>query len=78
MNKQDEIVYTSSRGLGLGTVLFIVFLVLKLTDNIDWPWVYVTMPLWVVPVAFFGIFIVLGGFTLIGGGLAWIIERVRR
>jgi hypothetical protein len=29
---------TSSNGIGFGTVLFLVFLVLKLTDNIDWSW----------------------------------------
>ena len=36
----------SSNGLGLGTVLFIVFLILKLTGNIDWSWWWVTSPLW--------------------------------
>lgn len=34
-------------GLGLGAVLFIVFLVLKLTDVIDWSWWWVTSPLWI-------------------------------
>jgi hypothetical protein len=38
---------TSSSGLGLGSVLFIVFLVLKLTGNIDWSWWWVTSPLWI-------------------------------
>jgi len=33
-------------------ILFIVFLVLKLTNYIDWSWWYVTMPLW-APVALF-------------------------
>lgn len=33
-------------GIGLAGVLFIVFLVLKLTDNIDWSWWWVTAPLW--------------------------------
>ena len=37
----------TSNGLGLGTVLFLVFLVLKLTDNIDWSWWWVTSPLWI-------------------------------
>lgn len=36
-----------SNGIGLGTVLFIVFLVLKLTDVIDWSWWWVTAPLWI-------------------------------
>ena len=37
----------TSNGLGLGTVLFMVFLVLKLTGNIDWSWWWVTSPLWI-------------------------------
>lgn len=37
----------ASGGFGLGTVLFIVFLVLKLTGNIDWSWWWVTAPLWI-------------------------------
>jgi len=32
--------------IGLGTVLFCIFLVLKLTGNIDWSWWWVTSPLW--------------------------------
>ena len=34
-------------GLSTSFVLFIVFLVLKLTDVIDWSWWWVTLPLWV-------------------------------
>lgn len=37
----------TSNGLGLGTVLFMVFLILKLTGTIDWSWWWVTSPLWV-------------------------------
>lgn len=37
----------ASGGFGLGTVLFIVFLVLKLTGNIDWSWWWVAAPLWI-------------------------------
>jgi len=40
----------NSGGLSLSVVLFIVFLILKLTDNIDWSWWWVTSPLW-IPVA---------------------------
>ena len=36
-----------SGGVGIGTTLFIVFLVLKLTDVIDWSWWWVTAPLWI-------------------------------
>ena len=42
---------SSSSGIELTGVLFIVFLVLKLTGNIDWSWWWVTSPLW-IPIAF--------------------------
>lgn len=38
---------TSSSGIGLTTVLFLIFLILKLTGNIDWSWWWVTSPLWI-------------------------------
>lgn len=37
-------------GIGLTTILFVVFLVLKLTHQIDWAWWWVTSPLW-IPIA---------------------------
>lgn len=38
---------SGSSGIGLGTILFVVFLVLKLTNFIDWSWWWVTAPLWI-------------------------------
>jgi len=38
---------TTSSGLGIGTILFLIFMTLKLTDNIDWSWWWVTAPLWI-------------------------------
>lgn len=35
-----------SGGIGLGGATFLVFLVLKLTNVIDWSWWWVTAPLW--------------------------------
>ena len=37
-------------GIGLDTILFVVFLILKLTGYIDWSWWWVAAPLW-IPVA---------------------------
>jgi len=51
---------SSGGGFGLCTVLFIVFLVLKLTEVIDWSWWYVTMPLWIGWAIFGGIAFVFG------------------
>ena len=31
----------------LNKILFVVFLILKLTGNIDWSWWWVTSPLWI-------------------------------
>jgi hypothetical protein len=36
-----------SSGVDLGTVLFLIFLVLKLTNTIDWSWWWVTAPVWI-------------------------------
>lgn len=44
----------SSNGLGLGTVLFLIFMTLKLTNYIDWSWWWVTAPLW-IPIAIIGV-----------------------
>lgn len=38
---------STSNGIGLPGVLFLVFLVLKLTKNIDWSWWWVTSPIWI-------------------------------
>ena len=38
-------------GVGCGTVLLIVFVVLKLTGNIDWTWFWVLSPIW-IPIVF--------------------------
>lgn len=41
------------------TTLFIVFLILKLTNTIDWSWWWVTSPLWAVAIAYiFVIFLI--------------------
>ena len=37
----------SNTGISLGTILFIVFLVLKLCGTITWSWWWVTAPLWI-------------------------------
>ncbi len=34
-------------GIGLGGGLFLLFLGLRLTDNIDWAWYWIAAPLWI-------------------------------
>jgi hypothetical protein len=36
----------TSNGIGIGMILFLIFMTLKLTGNIDWSWWWVTAPLW--------------------------------
>ena len=48
-----------SSGVGLGTVLFLIFLVLKLVGVITWSWWWVTSPLW-ISVAPILMFIIIG------------------
>jgi hypothetical protein len=44
----------SNNGLGIGTILFLIFMVLKLTNYIDWSWWWVTAPLW-IPIIILGV-----------------------
>ena len=44
----------SSNGLGIGTILFLIFMTLKLTNYIDWSWWWVTAPLW-IPIIILGV-----------------------
>jgi hypothetical protein len=47
-------VSNNDSGLGLSVILFVVFLTLKLTDQIDWSWWWVTSPLWISFAIFLG------------------------
>ena len=59
----------TSGGIGIGMVLFIVFLILKLTGIIDWSRWWVTSPLWI---PFAAAAVILG----IVGVIAIIIEYI--
>lgn len=37
----------NTTGLGLGSVLLVVFIILKLCGVITWSWVWVLSPLWI-------------------------------
>jgi hypothetical protein len=41
MNKE------TNSGIGLGMILFLIFMTLKLTGNITWSWWWVASPLWI-------------------------------
>ena len=49
---------TTSNQIGVGTLLFIVFLTLKLTNTIDWSWWWITSPLW-IPLVVLGLLVLI-------------------
>lgn len=55
-------------GTSLGTILLVIFIILKLTGNITWSWLWVLSPLW-IGLAFWAI---IGGLGLL---LAFIFGR---
>ena len=57
---------TTSSSVGLPSLLFLLFLALKLTDVIDWSWWWVTAPLWAPAVFLFGVFVMTVGIVRTG------------
>jgi len=55
------------------TIMFIVFLTLKLTGNIDWSWWWVTSPLWLPVAILFAVISIL----LIAGTLMLFGRRIK-
>lgn len=50
-----------NNGINFNGLLFITFLVLKLTGVIDWSWIWITAPLWIpfsIGIIFFTIFMI--------------------
>ena len=54
---------TTNYGLNLGEVLLVVFIVLKLTNVIDWSWWWVLSPVWIGLIA---ITVILGSIAIKG------------
>lgn len=55
MNKE-----TKTNGVGFLQILALMFIYLKLTNQIDWGWFMVLAPLWLIPVAIFATGFILG------------------
>lgn len=60
---------SSSGGIGVCSATFIVFLVLKLTQQIDWSWWWVTSPLWIPAALVLSILGIIG--IVVGIGHLW-------
>lgn len=52
----------SQRNIGLSTIVFIVLLILKLTNNINWSWWWVFAPIW-TPVCIFVVIVLVLAFV---------------
>ena len=46
-NSNTDVVVGSGGGIGIGSVLGIVFIVLKLCGVIHWSWIWVLCPFWI-------------------------------
>lgn len=54
---------TRNGGMGFISVLTLIFIVLKLTNNINWSWIWVLSPIWISLILIalvFGIILVIG------------------
>jgi hypothetical protein len=65
MSQEQQVTAINSSIL---TILFVVFLVLKLTGNIDWSWWWITSPLW-LPVAI--LLVVINALLIVGAIMLW-------
>lgn len=72
-----DLTTTSSGSIGICTVLFLIFLVLKLCNVINWSWWWVTAPLWLPFALVFAICLVvfLVGFCI--GIFRYIINNMK-
>lgn len=60
MENEKIIVKTSSGGIGFLGMLTIVFVAAKLWGVIDWSWLWVFSPLWLIPAIIVGILLIVG------------------
>jgi hypothetical protein len=71
----NKVTTYNGNGIGFGSLLFLLFLGLKLTGHIDWSWWWVTAPLWIpltLGILVFGFALV---FTITVAGLSAILSR---
>jgi len=49
--KEDKVTVKTGPSIGIFGLMFLIFMVLKLTGHIGWSWFWVTAPLW-MPISF--------------------------
>jgi hypothetical protein len=56
-------------------LLTVLFIALKVSGNIDWSWVWVLAPLWIIPAAILGFIVAIFIFIGVAAILVAIFER---
>jgi hypothetical protein len=74
---------TASTSISLYTIVFIIFLILKLTGNIDWSWWWVTSPIWIPILLFVGVLVIVFLFGLLyvattGKNIEELIQKIQK
>lgn len=75
MSKKNVVIKAGGTSIGLPTILTALFVYLKLTDQIDWSWFWVTSPAWIPFAVVFGICLIVIIVTLIGAVVASLVGR---
>ena len=63
------------QGISFGGLLTIVFIVLKLTNFIDWSWIWVLAPLWIGFALSVAILLMMFGTAYLTGGRVTVRKR---
>ena len=69
MSKNHTDQTSGSGGIGIVGALGLIFITLKLTDNIDWSWWWVLSPFWISTLIFIGVVAIVLLVAVIGIGL---------
>ena len=64
-------------GVGIPTIVFIVFLILKLVGVIDWSWWWVTSPIWITFLFYVAIILIVFIILLVIHTISYIARRKR-
>jgi hypothetical protein len=63
--RRTQMSSSSSSGIGFSGLLTVLFIGLKLTGHITWPWIWVLSPLWIsvlIGISFIALLLVLAAF----------------
>jgi len=63
--RRTQMPSSSSSGIGFSGLLTVLFIGLKLTGHITWPWIWVLSPLWIsvlIGISFIALLLVLAAF----------------